>query len=399
MTRAFIPAALLVLTAKATAQSPRPAVAYPVTRYSAAIDQARAFVRDTMQALGAPGAQVTVMQGGKVIWSEGFGFADLEQQVPVTPITRFRVGSVSKSLTSAALGKLVETGKLDLDQPIQQYVPSFPAKRWPITTRQLAGHLAGIRHYKSSAEFELTRHYATVTEALDIFKDDSLLFEPGTKYSYSSFGWNLVSAVIEGASGEPFLRFVEREVFGQADLRHTAPDYVDSIIPNRARWYTRGPNKGGIINAPLADNSYKWAGGGFVSTTDDLVSFGDAMLHGRLLKPETIKLLWTSQQTRDGKPTKYGMGWGVETDKNGRWRISHSGGAVGGTAFLVIYPDALAGRAVYLERIETLIAEMQKDAGVRLPGARRDGLGAKAAEAGVEIPAALADQLQRLADA
>ena len=331
--------AILAAVPLAAQNRPVPAVIAPAGPDAVAIQQARQFIRDTMAALGAPGASVAVMRRGHVIWSEGFGYADLEQQVPVTPLTRFRVGSVSKSLTSVALGRLVQDGKLDLDVPIQRYVPSFPVKRWPITARELGGHLAGVRHYKSYQENLITRHYHDVTEALDVFKDDSLLFEPGTKWSYSSFGWNLLSAAIEGAGGDHFLTLMQRFVFDPAEMRHTVADQVDSIVPNRARWYTRAPGKGGIINAGFADNSYKWAGGGFLSTTEDLVEFADALMRGQLLKPETVKLLWTGQHTKDGKDTRYGIGWFVDTDKAGRRRISHSGGSVGGTAFLVIYPD------------------------------------------------------------
>jgi CubicO group peptidase (beta-lactamase class C family) len=266
---------------------PAPAVALADRESAGAIAKARTFIRDTMRALGAPGASITVMRKGHVVWSEGFGLADLEQQVPVTGLTRFRVGSVSKALTSVAIGRLVEEGKLDLDAPVQRYVPSFPVKRWPITPRQLAGHLAGIRHYLRQEENYVTRHYTEVGSSLAIFSADSLLFQPGARFSYSSYGWNLPGAVID-----------------PAEMRHTVADHVDSIVPNRARWYTRGANGGGIVNAGFADNSYKWAGGGFLSTTEDLAEFGDALMRGRLLRPETVKLLWTSQRTTAGSETQ-----------------------------------------------------------------------------------------------
>jgi CubicO group peptidase (beta-lactamase class C family) len=279
------------------------------------------------------------MRRGSVVWSEGFGFADLEQQVPVTSLTRFRVGSVSKALTAAAIGALVEAGKLDLDAPVQRYVPAFPVKRWPITSRQLAGHLAGIRHYRGEGEMLVHRTYPDVGSSLAIFAADSLLFQPGHRFSYSSYGFNLLSAVVEAAAGEPYLAFMQRRVFDAADLRHSTADHVDSIIPYRARWYTRGPDRGGIVNAPATDNSYKWAGGGFLSTTEDLVEFGDALLHDRLLQPATVQVLWTSQRLANGRETGYGIGWFMETDSAGRRVVSHGGGSVGGTAMLLIYPD------------------------------------------------------------
>ena len=202
----------------------------------------------------------------------------------------------------------MQEGRLDLDAPVQRYVPDFPQKAWPITTRQLAGHLAGVRHYKPG-EFESRAHYDTVRAGLIVFENDALLFEPGTKFSYSSYGWNLLSAVLEGASGEKFLDLMQRTVFGPAGMTHTGPDDAAAIVPGRAHFYTRDDETWTIVNAGFVDNSVKWAGGGFVSTAEDLVAFGNALLEGRLLKPETLRLLWTSQKTVDGKDTDYGMGW------------------------------------------------------------------------------------------
>lgn len=318
------------------------------------IPRARQVLTDTMRALGAPGASITVIRDGRVIWSEGFGLADVEQQVPATPHTVFRIGSVSKPLTATALGLLVQQGKIDLDAEIQQYVPSFPRKRYPITVRQVAGHIAGIRHYRDG-EFENQKHYDTVLEGLSVFSADSLLFEPGTQYQYSSYGWNLISAVIESASGEPFLSFMRKSVFGPAGMEHTYPEFADSIIPFRADFYAYNNSTHQMLNAPYVDNSYKWAGGGFVSTTEDLARFGQAMLTGRLLRPETVAMLWTSMMTRSGKPTAYGIGWSVTADSAGRRRVGHTGGAMGGTATLQIFPEQKLVIAILVNSDRTFI--------------------------------------------
>ena len=337
MRRIAIAATLLVACAPRSGQAPGQ-VAPSSARIERAVESVRRFVTDTLRVLGTPGAAIWVMRDGQVVWSEGIGMADLEQDVPVTTTIRFRVGSVSKSLTSVALGRLDEMGRLDWDAPIQRYVPAFPAKRYPITVRQVAGHLAGIRHYREG-EFENRKHYAGVTEGLEIFAADSLLFEPGTQFEYSSYGYNLLSAVIEGASGEPFLRFMQEQVFDPAGMTHTVAEEPDSVIPGRGRYYTRADSTGPVINAPYVDNTYKWASGGFVSTAEDLARFGQRLLEGQLLRKQTRDLLWTSMQTSDGKPTEYGLGWTVDTDSLGRRRVRHSGGSVGGTAQLVIYPD------------------------------------------------------------
>ena len=305
--------------------------------YAAAVARARAIVCDQL-AGKIPGLQVAVAVGGKLVWSEAFGYADLAREVPVTAETQFRIGSVSKPLTAAAVALLYEQGKLDLDAPVQRYVPSFPDKGYPITTRQLAGHLAGIRHYRGD-EFLRNRHFDTVLEGLAIFQGDLLLSPPGTKFSYSSYGWNLISAVVEGAAGQDFLTYMSRNVLRPLGLTHTAPDRVDSLIPNRTRFYERGADSG-FVPAPPVDNSYKWAGGGFLSTAEDLVRFGSALLEPGFLKAATLELLFTSQKTTPGEPTGYGVGWFVATDGRGHRWVSHGGGSVGGTTAFSVDRDS-----------------------------------------------------------
>jgi CubicO group peptidase (beta-lactamase class C family) len=334
----WLTAGLLLVAAPVAAQQREAwAVAGRGTSDSVLITEIRQFLTDTMAKAGVPGVSITIMRDGRTIWSEGLGWADVEQRVPVTALTRFRVGSVSKSLTSIAVGLLVDAHKLDLDAPVQRYVPSFPKKRWPITTRLVAGHLAGIRHYRGD-EFLMREHFDNVTDALRVFENDSLLFEPGTRYAYSSYGWNLISAVVESASGIPFLRMMQDSVFTPLGMTHTVADYADSVVPFRARWYT-GSADSGVVNAPYVDNSVKWAGGGFLSTTEDLARFGEALVEGKILSDSTRRLLWTPQHLKNGAATQYGMGWFIGKDGAGRTRVSHSGGSVGGTAYLVIYPE------------------------------------------------------------
>jgi CubicO group peptidase (beta-lactamase class C family) len=291
-----------------------------------------------------PGVQVAVAIDGMLVWSEGFGYADAARRRPVTRTTQFRIGSVSKPLTAAAVALLYEQGKLDLDAPIQRYVPTFPDKGYPITTRQLAGHLAGIRHYRDR-EFFQNRRFATVRDGLAIFQDDSLLFAPGTRFSYSSYGWNLVSAVVEGAAGEEFLPYISTHVFRPLGLTRTAPDRTDSVIPDRTQFYDA--DSSGVYHvAPPVDNSYKWAGGGFVSTAEDLVKFGSALMAPGFLRRETLHLLFTSQRTSAGEETGYGIGWFVKQDSLGHHWAFHGGSAVGGTAVLGVDRDAHVVMAV-----------------------------------------------------
>jgi CubicO group peptidase (beta-lactamase class C family) len=316
------------------------------TLTAAELEPAAVFAGQIVEAVregsGTPGVSVAVGVGDRIVWSGGFGWADLEQRVAVTPATRFRIGSVSKPLTAAALGLLVDAGRLDLDAEVQAYVPDFPRKRWPITSRQVAGHLAGIRHYDGD-EFLSNRPYETVREGLAIFESDSLLFEPGTRFAYSSYGWNLLSAVIEGASGHDFLSFMEERVFGPIGMRSTTADRPHAIVPDRARPYHGRVPEPGLFNAPFVDNSYKWAGGGFLSTPEDMVRFGLEHLRSLggqgILRPGTVRLLWTSQRRSDGEETGYGIGWSSGTTPDGRNWVGHGGGSIGGTSYLLVLPE------------------------------------------------------------
>lgn len=316
----------------------RAATAPGSPRYDAAIARGRLALSRLMADEGIPGLSVAVLVDGHIVWSEGFGYADLEQRVPATPLTRFRIGSVSKPVTAAAVGLLVQDGTLDLDAPVQRYVPDFPVQQWPITTRQVAGHLAGIRHYEDPAEMLSSRRYPDVRSALAIFERDTLRFEPGTRYGYSSYGFNLVSAVVEGAAGEPFLALLRRRVFEPLGLTSIVAEHQDSVLAWRARFYERVPD-GRVNNAPYVDQSNKWAGGGFVSNSEDVVRFGWAHVSGALLEPATVTLLTTPQRLRDGASTGYGIGWSAATDSAGRRTFGHTGSSTGGRAVLLVYPE------------------------------------------------------------
>jgi len=294
-------------------------------------------IGNELLARGIPGLAIAVAVDGRVVFAEGFGYADLEQRVPAWPATKFRIGSISKPLTAVALMQLVEQRKIDLDAPVQKYVPSFPDKGAKITPRLLAGHLAGIRHYKDD-EFLIAKHYDSIVDGLKIFQADPLVAPPGTKYSYSTYGFNLLSAVIESASGETFVDYMQRHVFDALGLVHTTADENRRIVDERSRFYARTPG-GSLENAPYVDNSYKWAGGGFLSTPEDVVRFGSALLHPGVLNADSLKLLFSSQKTTAGQETNYGIGWGIQKSQSGQRIYQHSGGSVGGTCQMIVYPE------------------------------------------------------------
>lgn len=323
------------------------AVARSDAKFTEVIEMARFRFDSVMAANNIPGLSVAVSIEGQVVWSEGFGYANIETGTPVTPATKFRIGSVSKPLTSVAMGILIDEGRLDLDVPVQRYAPSFPEKaKGAITSRLVGGHLAGIRHYRGMENFS-SRKYLTVTDALGIFKDDTLQTPPGEAYSYSSYGWNLLSAVVEGASGEEFLPYIYGNVFGPLDMRNTLAEHMDSIIVARGAYYVRSGQgmSAPIINAPYVDNSYKWAGGGFVSTPEDLMKFAHGLMYGDILSEDTRNTLWATQHTSDGEATGYGIGFSDGMEMEHRV-VGHGGGSVGGNAWFRMFPDDGVAMAV-----------------------------------------------------
>jgi len=297
-----------------------------------------------MSRQGIPGLSVAVVVDHKLRWSNGYGLADVENFVPSKAMTAYRLGSISKPITAAAVMQLVERGKLDLDAPIQKYCPAFPAKQWPVTARLLLGHLSGVRHYNSAAEVASTRHYNSVVEGLDMFKNDPLLFEPGTKYTYTTHGYAVLGCAVEGASGMSFPDYVRENVFKPAAMDRIRVDNVADIIPNRAQGYVK-TQSGELRNSGLADTSYKIPGGGFISTVEDLAKFAIAMQTARLVKKETLNQMWTSLKTRDGKETSYGLGWGV-SERNGMKEVQHGGAQQRVSTFLYTIPEK--GLAVVL---------------------------------------------------
>jgi len=300
------------------------------------IVQAEALVSAYFEENNLPGMAVSIFLDNQMVWSEGFGYANIDQKIQVDPSkTKFRIGSVSKTLTSAALGNLIEKDLLDPDSIVQTYVPLFPVKEYPITVRQVAGHIAGIRHYRG-IEFMSTKLYKTVDEGLIIFQDDPLLFEPGTHYSYSSYGWNLISAIVEGASEEAFLDYMKAYVFEPFGMHNTVPEWSNQEIDHISSFYV--PSIYGNEIAPYVDNSYKWAGGGFVGTTEDLIRFGQAYLDADFQSKETQAELMTPLFLTNGETTNYGMGWRTWVYNEENW-IGHSGGSVGGSTMFVMSKD------------------------------------------------------------
>ena len=325
----MIPAAL----ALALLAGPAVAQPLPAAQLQAIASAASAFLAERR----IPGLSVAVVVDRQLRWTAGFGLADAENAVPASAETMYRLASVSKPMTATAAMQLVERGRLDLDAPVRRYVPSFPEKPWPITSRQLMAHLGGIRHYRANEEFDATRRYVGVLEGLDVFKEDPLDHEPGTAYLYSTYGYCLLGAVVEAASGERFLDYLREHVFRPAGMENVRDDDAGALIPHRAQGYWKIAD-GELRNSPPADTSYKIPGGGLIATAADVARFGSAVAAGTLVKPESRGEMWTKQRTRAGRVLGYGLGWDLGEWK-GRREVSHTGGQERVSTVLYLQPE------------------------------------------------------------
>ncbi len=292
----------------------------------------------------APALSVAIVTDNQMSFAKGYGLADVENNVAMRSDTAYRLASIGKSIAAIAVMQLVERGKIDLNAPINKYCAAYPesqalkdapVKKFSITVRQLLVHQSGVRHNKPE-EVLSTKHYNNITEAVGSFKDDPLVIEPGTKYSYSTPGYTLLGCAIESASGVSYIDYLRENIFKPAGMTRTFVDDVYAIIPNRARGY-RKTEKGEIINAPLHDTSIKIPGGGLVSTAEDLAKFATAVNTNQLVKPETLAQMWTKPKTSDGKEQGYAMGFLIN-DRDGLLRVFNDGSQAGTRTYLFLMP-------------------------------------------------------------
>jgi CubicO group peptidase (beta-lactamase class C family) len=289
-----------------------------------------------------PGLAVGFFKGG-CTWAAAFGTSDLENRVPATLDSAYRYASVQKSMTAVAVLQLAEAGRIDLDAEVQTYVPYFPRKKWPVTVRQLLGHLGGIPHYvNKDAEQHITVH-KTTREAVAIFEAFDLVAEPGTRYSYSSYGYNLLGAAIEGASGTPYADYMRDHVWRPLAMESVRLDDPQALIPHRVRGYRLVD--GEVRNSEFIDVSSRFAAGGARGTVPDLLRFVQGVQLGKLLSPASLELVYRPMRTRDGQPVPYSAGWQVPPFKNRGRTVANDGGQPETRTFILNVPDRGFGLA------------------------------------------------------
>lgn len=323
----------------------------PKTIYSDAKKlRADEILKEEFTKLKTPSLSVAIGRNDSLIWSNSIGYADVNGNILANNQTKYRVGSTSKTLTSIGLGVLLQNKVLNPNSKVKDYVPYASEELSKLTVEQLASHTSGIRNYGMCPcfpiwEFYDNNGYNSIRESISIFNNDKLLFEPSTDFSYSTYNYNLLSGVIEGASKTDFLDFMQNEVFEPLTMTQTMPDRMNNSEDNIAKFYDVENNK--IKEAYKTNSSSKFAGGGFLSTPSDLIKFGNAVLNNNLINKTTTKILFKPVMLKNGKVNKqnYGLGWrnDISTNvfkDNREVRIIHHGGtAMGSTAMLILLPE------------------------------------------------------------
>jgi serine beta-lactamase-like protein LACTB len=301
---------------------------------------------------GAPGVSAAVSVNGRIVYTGGLGVADIESGMPQNSRSIHNIGSISKTQAVVAVMQLVERGKVKLDDEVQAYVPWFPRKAKAVTVRQILTHTSGIRHYKDGefgpGDVLSFRHYTSFEESTRFWRDDPLVFEPGSHWMYSSFATNLMHGIVEAASGRGFEAYLTEHVWKPAGMYDTSFDVPSRIVKRRGRGYEL--EGGNLVNAMAENVSYKYAGGGIISTDEDLCRFGAALNGGLLLKPETLAEMYRLQLSKDipytdeeiaearadggavppSRGLRQGLIFAMDRAADGRVSASH-GGSVKGT--------------------------------------------------------------------
>lgn len=308
------------------------------------------FVRAEMAARKIPGLSIGYAQDG-ITWAKGYGFADLENNVRAHADSSYRLASVTKPMTAVGILRLVEQGKVDLDAEVQTYVPYFPRKPYPVTVRQLLGHLGGINAYINPRLEQHFKEHKDTRQSLAVFQDFDLVAEPGTRYRYTSYGYNLLGAVIEGASGQTYSEYMQGAIWGPLGMSATRLDDPLALIPRRVRGYQLEGRQ--LAHSEFVDISSRFSAGGTRSSVNDMLRFGQGITQGRLLSAANLTLMGTSMVTKAGNLTGYGMGWETRP-LDGKYVISHDGIQPETSTHLFVFPSRRLSIAVAanLQRVE-----------------------------------------------
>ena len=287
----------------------------------------------------ATGAVAGYSKDGKTVWTSATGHADKKNNVLFQKDTKTRIASITKSFTAIAVMQLVEKGLVDINASIQTYVPNFPKKkRGTITVKHLLEHSSGLGAYKNNKERETKKEYPTLTDAMSVFKSRKLEFKPGTNYAYTTYGYVVLGLLIENVSGKTYAEYIEENIFRPAGMKNTHLEKYGVEVANKSALYSR--NKKGIIKEMPTNNlSNRIPAGGYYSTVDDLLAFGNAVLEHKLIEESTLQQMTQNNGLKkEGNPQ--GFGWFLYGGKeNTEGVIGHSGGQTGSSTQILIIPS------------------------------------------------------------
>lgn len=340
----------------AIALAPAAALAAPTTEgLCVTAEQATDHAAQAMLDRGMPGIAIAVSRGGRTVFSRGYGIANIEDGVPVTPDTVFQLASVTKQFTAAAILSLVQEGQIGLDDPLSRYVREMPKAR-RITIRQLLIQTAGVHNFTDDAEGLRTKSVdRSPAEMLDWIAHlrPTLMFKPGSRWAYSNSNYVLLGLVIERVTGQRLQEAFAQRLFGPAGMEHTALDLPADLVPHRARGYRRAPKApSGQIVADWVSPTMTWAAGGLRTTTGDMLRWSEALFAGKVIDPTSLVLMTQPGRLSDGRTVKhgmtddwrrnldseYGMGLVLTQTPHGA-RFWHEGGIDGFKSWLAHYPD------------------------------------------------------------
>ena len=327
--RLLAPLLLLATAHAAAARTPLEA---------SALAEELAAVLDESYSDDEPGAAVLVARGDELLLRQGRGLADVELSVDILPSMPFRLGSITKQFTAAAIHLLAERGKLSIDDEITKFLPEFPTQGHRITLRHLLTHTSGISNYTSIPGYmsQPVKRDVTLDQLIRVFRDLPMDFAPGEKWQYSNSGYVLLGAVIEKASGQSYSEFLKASLFEPLGLTSTLVGEHASIVPNRVKGYLMNGEQ--LRNAPFVSMSQAHAAGALLSTVDDMWRWSRALFRGEILSAESLEAMTTPAVLNDGEVAGYAHGLGIGTFR-GHDVIRHGGGIHGFTTVAQWFPD------------------------------------------------------------
>lgn len=305
----------------------------------------RALAAEALRADPAPGLSVGVSRGGETVFAEGFGSADLEHRVPATADTVYRIGSVTKQFTAAAVMALVEDSRLDLDADLRGYLPDYDTRGFAIPVERLLNHTSGIKGYTEMEEFWAQSRLDLDHRAMTaLFGGAPFEFEPGDRYQYNNSGYYLLGLLIERLSGTTYTAFLEERLFRPLGLERT--HYLDNapIVPDRAAGY-EPDGEGGFVNDEPLSMRLPYAAGSLGASVRDLLAWQRALVAGEAVSPASYARMTAPGELVGGAEVPYGYGLGLGRE-HGLDKVSHGGGINGFRAQLAYYPEAELGIAV-----------------------------------------------------